>query len=136
MDEEKILSQSKDERILNAIIQAFYEDKIQLDHFKKSSEDKNKEIKDIMRELNIQNFETDNGLTAKITIQNRDKLDEEKTIAKLKELGLTSAIKTKEYLDMDELENLIYNQKLNPAELSDYQIKKEVVTLKVTERKK
>ena len=98
------------ENVLNLTIQEYFKNKERQDHFKTLVDRDNKKIKEKMKELNIQNFETDNGLTAKITIQNRDKLDEERTIAKLKALGLTSAIKTKEYLDMDELENLIYNQ--------------------------
>ena len=120
---------------LNDIIKDFYVEKNILDEKKKIIDGLNKQIKDVMKELDIKDFETDNGLTAKITIQNRDSLNEEKAIIKLKELGLTSAIKTKEYLDLEEIENLIYNQKLNPAELEDCQIKKSVTVLNVKEKK-
>ncbi len=125
----------ENKKLLNTVIQVYFENKKKLDYLKSMVDSDNKIIKDKMKELNKTEFETGNGLIAKITIQNRDSLNEEKAILKLKELGITSAIKTKEYLDLEEIENLIYNQKLNPAELEDCQIKKEVVTLSVKEKK-
>ena len=133
--DEKILNQDKIERLLNSAIECFYADKKQLDIYKKSTEEYNKQIKETMNQLNKTEFETDNGLIAKITIQNRESFNEDKLIAKLKELKGNAAIKTKEYVDMDELENLIYNGELDASELTSCKVSKEVITLKVSERK-
>lgn len=133
--EQEILNQSKEERLLNSTIECFYEDKKQLDTYKKSTDEYNKEIKKLMNELNKTEFETDSGLVAKINIQNRESFNEDKLIEKLKELKGNTAIKTKEYVDMDELEDLIYNGYIDAAQLSSCKVSKEVVTLKVSERK-
>ena len=136
--EEKILNllnENKAERLLNSIIECFYNDKQKLDNYKKSTEEYNKEIKKLMNQLNKTEFETDNGLDAKITVQNRESFNEDKLIEKLKLLNGHTAIKTKEYVDMDELENLIYNGFLDASELTSCKVSKEVITLKVSERK-
>lgn len=127
--------EDKKERLLNSTIECFYEDKQQLDNYKKSTDEYNKEIKKLMNELNKTEFETDNGLIAKINVQNRESFNEDKLIEKLKELDGTSAIKTKEYVDMDELEDLIYNGQIDASELTPCKVSKEVITLKVSERK-
>lgn len=115
-------------------IRLFYEDKQQLDNYKKSSEEYNKNIKQVMSELDLTEFETED-LIAKIGTQNRESFNEVKLLGKLKSLGNISAIKTKEYVDMDELENLIYNGILNASELTNCKEVKTVTTLKVSKKK-
>ena len=51
-------------------------------------------------------------------------------------MKIRGVVKKKEYVDMDALENAIYNGKINAAELASCQTKKEVVTLKVTKLKR
>ena len=67
-----ILDQNKtngvnEQHLLNSTIECFYKDKQMLDKYKKSTEEYNKEIKDIMSNININEFETDSGLIAKLT---------------------------------------------------------------------
>lgn len=126
---------SEKEDLLNDIIIGYYCVKNKADEYKKQVEDYNKDIKKTMKELNKTEFETDNGLIAKVTTQKRESFDEDKLIQKIKDLGVEGIIKTKEYIDMDELENKIYRNELNASELTDCKVCKEVVTLKVTERK-
>lgn len=133
--EEKILDASKDERMLNSSIECFYEDKQLFDKYKKSTEEYNAEIKELMKKLNKDQFETDGGLIAKVSVQKRESFDENKLIAKLKDLKTEGIIKTKEYVDMDELENLIYNGILNASELTNCKEVKTVTTLKVSKKK-
>lgn len=123
------------EENLQELIRLFYEDKQCLDAYKKSTEEYNKEIKQGLKELGLNEFETDSGLVAKYNIQKRESFNEDLLLQKLKELGVNTAIKTKEYVDIDELENLIYNGELNASELSSCRIIKEVETLKVTKKK-
>lgn len=123
------------EENLKELIRLFYEDKQNLDKYKKLTDEYNQEIKDAMKELGINEFNTDNGLVAKITIQNRESFIEDNLINKLKELQLPEIIKTKEYVDMDALEDAIYNGKLNASELTNCREIKQVVTLKVSKKK-
>ena len=132
---EQILSQSKEERLLNSTIECFYQDKKQLDRYKKSTEKYNKEIKKLMNNLNKTEFETDNGLVAKITISNKEDFVENMLINKLKELKVDGIIKTKEYVDMDALEDALYNNELDATELTNCIERKQVITLKVKPKK-
>lgn len=122
-------------RILNTIISTFYKNRKELDHYKKETDLQSKEIKEIMNELDKTEFETDTGLIAKITTQKRESFDEDKLLEKIKDLNLLHLIKTKEYVDMDELENAIYNGDLDAKELTPCKETKQIITLKVTEVK-
>lgn len=120
---------------LGDTIDTFYQNKQQLDYYKKETDVQNKRIKEVMNELEKTEFETENGIIAKINVQKRESFIEDKLIAKLKELGVTTPIKTIEVVDMDELENVIYNGGLDASELTGCKQVKEVVTLKVTRKK-
>lgn len=124
-----------DEQLLELIISEFYENKQKLDIYKKDTDDENKRIKQLMSELNITEFATQNGLIAKTITQKKESFMEDKLLLKLKELGVTSPIKTIEIIDYDELENVIYNNQLNASELTDCKECKEVIMLKVTKKK-
>lgn len=131
IDEETL----KNGRLLNATIQGFYEDKQKLDYYKKQTDEANKEIKELMTKLDTDIFYTDKGLQAKITVQKRESFNENALIDKIKLLDVDGIIKTKEYVDMDALEDAIYNGRLNASELTTCKTVKEVVTLKVTKKK-
>lgn len=124
-----------EERILNSTIECFYEDKQLADKYKKSAEEYNKEIKQLMSTINKDEFETDSGLIAKISVQKRESFIEEALLQKIKELKVPGIIKTKEYVDMDLLEDAIYNEKLDASELTTCRKIQEVVTLKVSKKK-
>lgn len=119
---------------LKELVRLFYEDKQQLDNYKKSTDEYNKDIKEIMGQLDLTEFESDD-LVAKIGVQNRESFNEEKLIDKLKALNVEGVIKTKEYVDMDALENAIYNELLDASELTPCKEVKTVTTLKVSRKK-
>ena len=123
------------EENLNELIRLFYEDKEQLDYYKKETEKENKEIKEIMSKLDKDEFETDLGLKAKITIQKRESFNEPKLIDYLKQNDFSDAIDLVEVINYDKLEDMIYNGKLNASNIADFKETKEVVTLKVTQLK-
>ena len=124
-----------DINVLNELIDNYYQDKEQADYFKKMADDFNKTIKSVMQNLEVNEFETNSGLIAKLNVQKRESFVDEKLIAKLKELGVTTPIKTVEVVDMDELENVIYNGSLDASELTNCKQIKEVPVLKVTKKK-
>ena len=135
VNEERILNSTNEERILNSTIECFYEDKQLADKYKKSAEEYNKEIKKLMSTINKDEFETDSGLIAKISVQKRESFIEEALLQKIKELKVPGIIKTKEYVDIDLLEDAIYNEKLDASELTTCRKIQEVVTLKVSKKK-
>ena len=126
----------KDENeFLSDMVNYYFEQKQDLDMLKKETENVNTDIKYLMNKLNKKEFKTDSGLIAKINVQKKESFIDEKLIAKLKELGVVSPIKTIEVVDMDELENVIYNGWLDASELTNCKQTKEVITLKVSKKK-
>lgn len=124
-----------EEQFLSDMIGYYFEQKQELDGLKKETENANTDIKYLMNRLNKKEFQTDLGLVAKINVQKRESFIDEKLIAKLKELKVTTPIKTIEVVDMDELENVIYNGDLDASKLTDCKQVKEVITLKVSKKK-
>ena len=124
-----------EEQFLSEMIEYYFEQKQELDELKKETENANTDIKYLMNRLDKKEFKTDLGVVAKINVQKRESFVDEKLIAKLKELKVTSPIKTVEVVDMDELENVIYNGDLDASKLTDCKQVKEVVVLKVSKKK-
>lgn len=80
---------------------------------KKLREPLNLELKKAMAEMNLNLFEF-NGYVASYSPQERISMNEDRLIAKLKELGHTDAIVHVEKADTGKLEELIYDGKLDP----------------------
>ena len=120
---------------LNDYIEEFYIVKNEADKYKKIADDDNKKIKELMEKANFTEFETSNGLVAKVSIQKRESFNEDKLIAKLKELNICKPIKTIEVIDYEALEDVIYNNELDATKISDCKQIKEVQVLKVNKKK-
>jgi hypothetical protein len=95
----------------------------------------NAEIKTLMRASNLSEFVA-GDIKATCSVSERQDFIEEALIEKLKEMKVRGIIKKKEYVDMDALENAIYNGKVDAAALASCQTTKEVVTLRVSKVKK
>jgi len=122
------------EEKLQELIQRYQLNKSEMDSYKKIVDKDNNEIKKIMLESRLPEFIV-GDIKATCSVSEREDFIEEALIEKLKEMKVDGVIKMKEYIDMDALENAIYNGELNAAELASCQTKKEVVTLRVTKIK-
>lgn len=121
---------------LDTLIPTYAENKAMLDDYKKICDDENKQIKELMEEGS---YET-GGWKATKSIQHRETMNEDKLLELLRKAGFSqsSIIKTKEYVDMDELESAIYKGLIEKdilLEIDKCRESKEVVTLKVTKIK-
>jgi hypothetical protein len=123
------------EEKLSQLLPVYEANKSKMDSYKKLVDKDNKEIKSIMLEAGLREFVVDD-IKASCSVSEREDFIEEALIAKLKEMKVRGIVKKKEYVDMDALENAIYNGKIDAAALADCQTKKEVVTLKVTKLKR
>lgn len=123
---------------LSKAIDDYKEGKDKENSLKKENEEKNKEIKDYMISHNLTKSSSDK-YTAALSTTEKESLNDELAIEIIKEhLGgalLNSVIKTKEYIDEDALEKLVYNGDFDPTVLSKAKIIKPVVTLRVTKKK-
>lgn len=127
---------------LDELIPAYAENKAILDDYKKICDTENKQIKELMDEGSYEA----NGYKATKSIQVRESMNEDKLLDVLKDLDDnyaidcygTNLIKTKEYVDMDVLESLIYKGKLSNEvlmEIDKCRESKEVVTLRISKVK-
>jgi len=123
------------EEKLSQLLPVYEANKSKMDSYKKLVDKDNKEIKSIMLGAGLREFVVDD-IKASCSVSEREDFIEEALIAKLKEMKVRGIVKKKEYVDMDALENAIYNGKIDAAELASCQTKKEVVTLKVTKLKR
>ncbi len=123
------------EEKLSQLLPVYEANKSKMDSYKKLVDKDNKKIKSIMLEARLKEFIVDD-IKASCSVSEREDFIEEALIAKLKEMKVRGIVKKKEYVDMDALENAIYNGKIDAAALADCQTKKEVVTLKVTKLKR
>ena len=120
---------------LTELLPIYYMQKAEMDSYKKLVDKDNKEIKSIMLGAGLKEFVV-YDIKASCSVSEREDFIEEALIAKLKEMKVRGIVKKKEYVDMDALENAIYNGKIDAAALADCQTKKEVVTLRVTKLKR
>ena len=91
-------------------------------------------IKQYFKDNKLEEFEG-TGIIAKVSYATKNSFDDEKLIEILKENGGKKAVKKKEYVDMELLESLIYNGKLNAKLLEKASISVITPTLKVVKKK-
>ena len=119
---------------LNELIPIYALNKNELDSYKKLVDRDNAIIKSLMKEEKLDEWDTEKH-TAKISVSQRQTMNEDKLLDVIKTMDRPDLIKTKEYVDMDLLEKALYNGEINPKELDICMTTKEVVTLKVSARK-
>lgn len=124
---------------LNELIDAYALNKSELDSYKKICDKENAEIKALMTELELDKAMTDDYV-ATLTVQRRETMDEDMLLEVLINCGYKDlVVRTKEYVDMDLLENAIYNEKIDREtllQMNNCKSVKEVPTLKVMKRNK
>lgn len=129
-----------DEERLKQYATEYVADKAEESRLKKRIETNNASIKTLMEMLAKDNVELDDGSKVCYGITKRESLDEDKLLGVLKKYAPdTQCIKTKEYIDMDVLENEIYHDKLPDVAVSAMDAcrnVKEIPTLTIKKAKK
>ena len=122
---------------LEELIVTYAENKSEMDSYKKLVNRDNALIKELMQEQQITEKEV-NGWQAKITTKKSESFNEDKLLAIAKERNL-DIIRTKEYVDTDIMEELIYNGTITKDDLLEIAKAKEVketIELRVKKVKK
>ena len=135
----KRIKRDVQERLEN-LIREFGTHKAKADKLKTQCDAENAEIKQIMTEQQIDEWESGDYI-AKFTITKRESMNDDMLldIAKKHKKEFKNIIKTREYVDMDELEKAIYHDAIPKAillELDKAREVKEVPTLRVSKKKK
>ena len=122
---------------LDTLIPQYANNKSELDGYKKICDRENAQIKAIMKDFVITNYEA-GGYKASYVISERESMNEEMLLEIAHIHGIPEIVKTKEYIDYDALENAIYNGRISQdilLEMNKAKEIKEVVTLRVTKVK-
>lgn len=125
---------------LGELIETYGMNKSELDSYKKLCDDENKQIKQMMKDESLKNYESEH-YKASYSISERISFDEDKMIQVVRSYNIPESlgiVKTREYIDEDALESAIYNG-LIPDDVMD-KIKecmtvKEVETIRLTTKK-
>ena len=125
--------------LLGEMVENYGNSKKKLDEIKKETDGLNKDIKEIMSTEGLKDCSSEH-FTAKYTLVTSEKLDEEKLLSFMHEHSeFGDAIKTREFIDMETLENMIYNGKIPSeliAEISKFKEKSSIARLTIKENKK
>jgi hypothetical protein len=120
---------------LNQRVPVFYaEDKATKEH-KNLADVQKEKIKELMLSAKLDDFEV-GGIAVKCITAEKETINEDMLIPILKEKKIKKVVKKKEYVDMEALENAIYNGQLSAAEIAKCVEKTPVVTLRVSAKKK
>lgn len=129
---------------LDVLIPQYAENKSEMDSYKKICDKENAQIKAIMKDFVVDNYEA-GGYKASYSISKRETMNEDILIALFTSVpGFVfisenyGIVKNKPYIDFDALEKAIYDDKLTQdqlMELNKAKEVKEVVTLRVTKIK-
>ncbi len=131
----------EEERTLDELIPTYAQNKLELESYKKICESENSAIKEKLLEIGQDEYSA-GGYKAKRSVSERVSINEDKLLAVMKKHYLVEVIKTREYVDMDALENYLYHadeNDLNTQKLLEDIDKcrdvKEVVTLRVSKER-
>lgn len=136
----KINVEVDETRTLDELIPAYAQNKNELDSYKKICESENSQIKEKMVEIGQDEYSA-GGYKAKRIVSERVSMNEDKLLAVMKKHYLVQVIKTREYVDMDALENYLYHideedNKELLAEIDKCREVKEVVQLRISKERK
>lgn len=123
---------------LKNLVDSYGESKKEENAIVKRNNERNSQIKQLFLDNDISSFETDSFI-ATVSETEKQSLNNELALCILKkELGeneLTSVVKTKEYIDEDALEKLVFNGQFDISKLEKAVDKKIVSTLRIKSRK-
>lgn len=119
---------------LKKSLKDYYEVGNQVKSFKKLQDSLNKDIKELMMTENVDQVVID-GYEARVSTICSTSFDQDILLAIVKELGRNDLIKTKEYVNEEDIERLVYKGDINAESLIPAQILKESVRLNVRKSK-
>ena len=123
---------------LKNLVDSYGESKKEENEIVKRNKERNSQIKQLFLNNDISSFETDSFI-ATVSETEKQSLNNELALCILKESldenELTSIVKTKEYIDEDALEKLVFNGQFDISKLEKAVDKKIVSTLRIKARK-
>lgn len=135
MTDEIILTEDQKEQ-LNELSEQYKEASDNL----KSYEAKEKALKSILKEtlkdFGVTKYVSNSGISLSVSSRPNVSFDENLLLDYCKKLNIPGLVQTKEYVDMEKLESLLYNGTIQAESLKQFQVvKPDIVTLRCTQKK-
>lgn len=135
MIDEIILTEDQKEQ-LNELSEQYKEASDNL----KSYEAKEKALKSILKEtlkdFGVTKYVSNSGISLSVSSRPNVSFDENLLLDYCKKLNIPELVQTKEYVDMEKLESLLYNGTIQAESLKQFQVvKPDIVTLRCTQKK-
>lgn len=135
MTDEIILTEDQKEQ-LNELSEQYKEASDNL----KSYEAKEKALKSILKEtlkdFGVTKYVSNSGISLSVSSRPNVSFDENLLLDYCKKLNIPELVQTKEYVDMEKLESLLYNGTIQAESLKQFQVvKPDIVTLRCTQKK-
>lgn len=92
-------------------------------------------IKQAMSDFGITKYVSGSGVSLSVTTKQNVSFDEDKLLELCKQMNIPNLVKTKEYVDMDVLEGLLYNRVISAESIEPAKVvKPDTVTLRCTKK--
>ena len=92
-------------------------------------------IKQAMSDFGITKYVSGSGVSLSVTTKQNVSFDEDKLLELCKQMNIPNLVKTKEYVDMDVLEGLLYNRVISAEAIASAKVvKPDTVTLRCTKK--
>ena len=120
MQDIKVCLSPEVESQLNSTITEYYEHHQEYKSAESAKNLYNSMLKTLMTENGITKHTTPEGIKVSLTSTNKPTFAEDLLISYLKTLNIPGIIKTREYVDMDALEDAIYHNQVSAADLAPF----------------
>lgn len=121
---------------LENLVTQYHESNQRLKSLESSTELLKATLKTLLNENEITKFETTNGIKVSLTTSSKITFEDELLLEFAKQTGIPDLVKTKEYVDMNILEDALYHKDINAEDLIPFKKEVSIVRLNCRESKK
>lgn len=121
---------------LENLVTQYHESNQRLKSLESSTELLKATLKTLLNENELTKFETTNGIKVSLTTSSKITFDDELLLEFAKQTEIPELVKTKEYVDMNILEDAIYHKDINVEDLIPFKKEVSIVRLNCRESKK
>ena len=135
MNEEIILDEDQKNQ-LEELSEQFKSVRDELSSIDKEKKALSSILKTMMQDFGVTKYISDSNISISMSTRQNISFDEDKLISLCKSWNIDGLVKKKEYVDMDVLERVLYNDTSLREQVKQVQIvKPDIVTLKCTQKK-
>ena len=109
---------------LDVLVPAYHQDNALKNQYTNSCKQMGNDIKELLLAGELKTFVSEAGVQATISITPNVEFLEDELLEHCKKLNIPGLVKTKEFVDMDVLEDAIYHGDIDPKTLKPFQVEK------------